>query len=221
MFTWIENRLALVGIIGSLLLHALIFRWLDITILPSPVEFTVKQGNFSTEIQLSSEPDTPVPTPAPALPTPEPTPPPTVASPAPVPNPPTVPPTHPVLQPQRSTQKNKPTKPSEKPVTHAVVHETPPETKGATQPAPDETQNDAPEYPEESKAAHEEGLVILRVEVGETGSALSVSIQKSSGYFRLDQAAKRAVQRWKFHPGTALGLPIRAEVDVPVRFVLR
>ena len=95
-----------------------------------------------------------------------------------------------------------------------------PAAQGVTQAQPDDLHNDPPLYPEESQAAHEEGVVILRVEVTAAGLPASVSILKSSGYFRLDQAARRAVEHWKFRPAVAGGAPIVSEVDTPVHFTL-
>jgi protein TonB len=53
------------------------------------------------------------------------------------------------------------------------------------------------------------------------GAALSVHILKSSGYFRLDQAARRAVEHWRFHPGMTAGISVSSEADVPIRFTLQ
>jgi protein TonB len=61
----------------------------------------------------------------------------------------------------------------------------------------------------------------LRVQVTAAGEPASVNILNSSGFFRLDQAARRAVMDWKFHPGRAAGLPVPSEVDVPVHFKLQ
>jgi protein TonB len=76
-------------------------------------------------------------------------------------------------------------------------------------------------YPEESRIAQEQGIVMLRVEVTAAGEPVSVSILKSSGFFRLDQAARRAVQHWKFHPGMTAGIPVPSEAEVPVHFKLQ
>jgi protein TonB len=93
--------------------------------------------------------------------------------------------------------------------------------KGALQAEPDALHNEPPEYPEESRAAREQGTVILRVEVTAAGEPANVSILKSSGYFRLDQAARRAVQHWKFHPAMTAGISVSSEADVPVHFKLQ
>jgi protein TonB len=92
---------------------------------------------------------------------------------------------------------------------------------GAIQAQPDDLQNDPPEYPDESRIAHEQGVVILRVEVTAEGTPVTVSILQSSGFFRLDQAARQAVRHWKFHPALAAGIPVSSEATVPVRFKLQ
>jgi len=94
-------------------------------------------------------------------------------------------------------------------------------SKGAIQAQPDELHNEPPEYPEDSRATREQGTVIFRVEVTAAGEPATISILKSSGYFRLDQAARRAVQHWKFHPGMTAGIPVSSEADVPVHFKLQ
>jgi protein TonB len=92
--------------------------------------------------------------------------------------------------------------------------------RGAVEARPDELNNQPPVYPEDSRAAREEGVVMLRAHVSSTGEAHQVAILKSSGYFRLDQAAREAVCNWRFHPALFGGVAISSEVDVPVRFEL-
>ncbi len=101
------------------------------------------------------------------------------------------------------------------------VHETSSATKGAINAEPDDLHNEPPEYPEESRIAGEQGAVILQVRVTAAGEPASVAILKSSGFFRLDQAARCAVQHWKFHPGILAGTPVASEADVPVHFKLQ
>jgi protein TonB len=122
--------------------------------------------------------------------------------------------------PSSSGPSQAPPKPSPKPT--FIVHKTVTSTsKGAEQATPDEMHNEPPEYPEESQAAHEEGVVVLKVEVTAGGIPTQVIILKSSGYFRLDQAARKAVLHWKFTPAMTAGIPISSEADVPVRFKLQ
>jgi len=90
-----------------------------------------------------------------------------------------------------------------------------------TSAAPDYLHNPAPEYPEEARRDHQQGLVMLLVDVSPEGNVLKVSVQQSSGYRRLDEAALRVAKSWKFKPGTAGGRPIRSMVEVPVRFRLQ
>src|SRR6185369_14731619 len=58
----------------------------------------------------------------------------------------------------------------------------------------------APRYPPESRRIHEQGLVVLRVLIDESGHAKAVEVYRSSGHPRLDEAARRAVERAVFRP---------------------
>jgi periplasmic protein TonB len=86
---------------------------------------------------------------------------------------------------------------------------------------PDYLHNPPPEYPEEARINHEQGVVILLVDVGTDGTVLKVSVARSSGYRRLDEAALRVTRDWKFKPGTVAGQPVRSQVEVPMRFKLQ
>jgi protein TonB len=94
-------------------------------------------------------------------------------------------------------------------------------SRGAIQAQPDDLQNEPPEYPDASRIAREQGVVILKVEVTATGTPATVGILQSSGFFRLDQAARQAVRHWKFHPALIAGIPVSSEATVPVRFKLQ
>ena len=80
--------------------------------------------------------------------------------------------------------------------------------------------NPRPPYPEEARRLHQEGVVLLSVEVSEEGLPMNVSLKHSSGSNLLDQAAIQAVKRWTFEPARAGALPVASRVDVPVRFSL-
>jgi protein TonB len=67
---------------------------------------------------------------------------------------------------------------------------------------------------------HQQGLVLLSVEVGADGRPQDVSLKHSSGFSALDQAAIQAVRRWSFEPARVAGMTIASRVDVPVRFSL-
>jgi protein TonB len=78
----------------------------------------------------------------------------------------------------------------------------------------------APHYPTESRRSFEEGLVILRVLIDESGHAKSVNIYRSSGHPRLDEAAREAVVRAVFKPYIDAGVARAAIAMVPVEFSL-
>ncbi len=78
--------------------------------------------------------------------------------------------------------------------------------------------NPAPNYPALSKRNRESGTVLLLVKVDPDGSAAAVTLHKSSGYDRLDQAAIQAVSRWRFVPGMRGQTAISATVIVPISF---
>ena len=93
-------------------------------------------------------------------------------------------------------------------------------SKGAIRAQPDELHNIPPVYPEESRIAHEQGTVIVHVDVTAGGNPSRVEILRSSGYFRLDDAARRAIQHWRFRPALFAGIPVASQVEIPVRFNL-
>ncbi|MCC7313005.1 MAG: TonB family protein [Sulfuritalea sp.] len=64
----------------------------------------------------------------------------------------------------------------------------------------DYLRNPAPEYPAVSRRMGEEGRVVLRVRVSVQGSPLAVELKQSCGFIRLDEAARAAVEKWRFVP---------------------
>lgn len=80
--------------------------------------------------------------------------------------------------------------------------------------------NPAPVYPNMSRRLREVGVTQLRVRVSASGEPLEVQLAASSGYSRLDDAARAAVQKWKFAPAMRGGNPVEAWVIVPVEFSL-
>jgi periplasmic protein TonB len=65
----------------------------------------------------------------------------------------------------------------------------------------------APEYPDRSRDAEEEGTVTLRLLIEPDGHVSSSAIGVSSGHARLDEAAREALSRCLFKPGTVDGKP--------------
>jgi protein TonB len=81
-------------------------------------------------------------------------------------------------------------------------------------------ENPAPAYPALSRRLGEQGKVILRVLVNADGTTDEVQLRASSGYGRLDEAARDSVRRWKFVPATSGAEPCPAWVLVPISFRL-
>jgi protein TonB len=80
--------------------------------------------------------------------------------------------------------------------------------------------NTPPKYPRKARRMGCEGIVILKVLVGENGRVSNFEIFQSSGYPILDKAAVSAVKMWLFEPGTKNGKKIKIWVKVPIRFKL-
>jgi TonB family protein len=76
-----------------------------------------------------------------------------------------------------------------------------------------------PEYTGEARAAHYQGTVLLRVEVGPDGDAHDIKVIRSLG-LGLDEKAIEAVSQWKFKPGMKDGEPVNVAVTVEVTFRL-
>ncbi len=168
------------------------------------------------------EPPPPVETPVPEPPKPEP--------PKPEPPKPEPPKPEPIVEPTpKPTPKPEPPKPQAKPRAAAIVpraSSAPATTANAGTSGssnnvhPSYLFNPPPPYPAESRAAREQGLVLLSVSVNEQGHVSSLSIKQSSGFPRLDNAARIAVTRWKFKPARMAGVALATVIDVPVRFRL-
>lgn len=80
--------------------------------------------------------------------------------------------------------------------------------------------NPRPAYPPLSRRLGEEGKVLLRVRVAADGHALTVDVDKSSSFPRLDEAARQAVGRWRFVPARRGDEAVEATVIVPLVFRL-
>lgn len=71
-----------------------------------------------------------------------------------------------------------------------------------------------PEYPSASRRLEEEGTVHLRFLVGVDGKVIQSEIEKSSGYRRLDEAARAGLARCQFRPATVDGKPEQAWASI-------
>jgi periplasmic protein TonB len=79
----------------------------------------------------------------------------------------------------------------------------------------------APVYPPLSRRLGEEGKLVLRVELDESGQVNIAQVVNSSGYKRLDEAAMAAVKTWRCNSPTRNGQPVRAIALQPFNFVLQ
>ncbi|GGX97452.1 energy transducer TonB [Vogesella alkaliphila] len=77
-----------------------------------------------------------------------------------------------------------------------------------------------PPYPALSRELGEEGVVLLRISVGAGGEFEQVQLLRSSGFVRLDRAARDGVRSWRFDAAWQGGQPVAASIDIPVRFRL-
>ncbi len=81
------------------------------------------------------------------------------------------------------------------------------------------TRNDAssctkPEYPAAARRAEEEGTVQLRFLIDIDGKVIQSQIEKTSGSVRLDEAARNALSRCLFRPGTLDAKPEQSWANV-------
>jgi TonB family protein len=78
-----------------------------------------------------------------------------------------------------------------------------------------------PAYPTAARRRAEQGVVTIRVLVGDDGSVERAELAESSGYDALDEAALGTVRaRWRFIPARRAGVAIESWVLVPIRFAL-
>jgi protein TonB len=165
----------------------------------------------------------PVPPAPPQPPTPQPSPPPPPVAPAPPPAVATPSPTPPAQVPRAEVAVTPSTAPTQA-ITAATSSSQQPTPAGATAPAaparaapPTRTpasvsaaQCDKPDYPSASRRMEEEGTVSLRFLVGVDGKVIQSEIEKSSGFKRLDEAARAGLSKCRFQPATVDGRPEQA-----------
>jgi protein TonB len=224
-----ERRRSFTGWGVSVLLHACLLT-AGVAWLLQPPRFHVEPGRASIELVLARAPMAP-PSPVTTPPAPDIPVPPTLAAPpipvavaTPQPAQPSIPaliePTvRPPLVPALAAHSS-PLSPASAHTRTAAANINSRASTGAIQAQPDDSQNEPPRYPNESRIAREEGMVILRVAVTAAGDPAAVSILQSSRFSRLDEAARSAVGRWKFHPAMLEGLPVASVAEVPVLFRL-
>ena len=81
--------------------------------------------------------------------------------------------------------------------------------------------NPRPEYPLAAREAGWEGTTVLQIVVLLDGTVGSLTLQKTSGYAVLDEAALTTVKTWRFIPARDGNFPIKSVVRLPIRFDLK
>lgn len=81
-------------------------------------------------------------------------------------------------------------------------------------------QRTPPDYPASSRRLGEQGRVVLRVELDETGRITSVRVAESSGHKRLDEAGLAAVKQWQCNAAKRDGKAVRGIAMQPFDFIL-
>ncbi|MDX3910765.1 MAG: energy transducer TonB [Sphingobium sp.] len=78
-----------------------------------------------------------------------------------------------------------------------------------------------PRYPVESRRKKEQGTVVLALTLGLDGRVSAISVARSSGFPRLDDAAEDAVRSWRWAPTLRDGqaVIVRGRVEIP--FILK
>jgi protein TonB len=90
-----------------------------------------------------------------------------------------------------------------------ILPVTPPETSA------DYANNPLPQYPAISRRLGEEGRLQVRVCVRVDGTVSSATVNKSSGFERLDRATVEALRQWRFKPARRGDEPVPGCVTVP------
>jgi TonB family protein len=76
-----------------------------------------------------------------------------------------------------------------------------------------------PVYPDTARLAEIDGVVILRIVIGQDGSVIDAWVIRSIP--ELDQAALDAVRQWQYETTLLNGEPVEIEMDVVINFTLR
>jgi protein TonB len=96
-----------------------------------------------------------------------------------------------------------------------------PATVSAARYDADYLNNPAPGYPPMSRRLGEQGTALLRVQVSGDGKPLVVELKQSSGFERLDTAARVAAEKWRFVPARQGDAVLASWVEVPIQFSLQ
>ena len=222
-----KSRPQLTGLAWVLLSHGLLFWALHTGLgrtvaekLPTVVQaLLLTDTRPATPAPAAAPPKTPTP-PPPAQPAPKTTPPPV---PTVVPTPAMDLPVAAATSPALGLTAAPSSTPSAPPATAPALASTPAPVAAAPSrsPAPARTaaavninQCEKPEYPSASRRLEEEGTVALRFLVGVDGKVIQSEVEKSSGFKRLDEAARAGLSKCQFRPALVDGKPEQAWASI-------
>ncbi len=77
-----------------------------------------------------------------------------------------------------------------------------------------------PSYTEEARKAKIEGVVLLQLVVRKDGTADSFKVIKGLGYGLDESTISTIASKWRFKPGTYLGVPVDVQINTEVAFRL-
>lgn len=77
-----------------------------------------------------------------------------------------------------------------------------------------------PKYPYESQLNGEEGKVVMRVFIAESGKVEKILLISSSGYKKLDAEAEKTIMNATFSPALSGGVPTDSHKDLTFNFLL-
>ena len=81
--------------------------------------------------------------------------------------------------------------------------------------------NADPYYPAFSKRAGEQGAVVVRLIINESGEVYEVALLQSSTFQRLDRAAIEIGRRYRFKPFLVNGAPVKISTNLLIKFNLK
>ena len=202
----------LIGLVGVVVLHALLFWAIQAGLTRTVIQKmpTVVQALLLEEKRPETPPSPPLPPTPPSPPAPTPpktTPlPPAFVAPADTPAPTAAP---------NAIAAVTATPSAAAPATATVTAPTaPPRPPVRTVASANMAQCEKPDYPSASRRMEEEGTVSLRFLVGADGKVIQSEVEKSSGYKRLDEAARAGLSKCQFKPAMVDGKPEQAWASI-------
>ncbi|PUE53552.1 energy transducer TonB [Limnohabitans sp. 2KL-17] len=202
----------LIGLVGVVVLHALLFWAIQAGLARTVIQKmpTVVQALLLEEKRPETPPSPPLPPTPPSPPAPTPpktTPlPPAFVAPADTPAPTAAP---------NAIAAVTATPSAAAPATATVTAPTaPPRPPVRTVASVNMAQCEKPDYPSASRRMEEEGTVSLRFLVGADGKVIQSEVEKSSGYKRLDEAARAGLSKCQFKPAMVDGKPEQAWASI-------